>query len=249
MIRRINHTARRRIERKSLDIRLQRGSTVTVSFSLDLASYRFPPDSIVVAEAYGQGRNTRIELGAVGEGKVAKQLPLESFSTADGLHFRVKVIPAPPAEARLLGLAESVSPDTDGDGASRSLLPVRTSELGQMIWRVEYEQAGPVLEVNRELLAGSAYVRQPHFVALAQIEILRQVLLEALRRGGEEDGCEGVSWQSRWIRLGERFAGRPCDSDGELTDEHLEWIRDACEAFARDRKALSTLNQLQGGEQ
>jgi hypothetical protein len=34
-----------------------------------------------------------------------------------------------------------------------------------------------------------------------------------------------------------------------LTDEHLEWIRDACEAFARDRKALSTLNQLQGGEQ
>lgn len=249
MIRRINHTARRRIERKSLDIRLQRGPTVTASFSLDLASYRFPPDALVIAEAYGQSRNVRVELGIVGDGQVTKQVALAPFSMVDGVHFRVKVIPAPPAEARLLGFAESVAPDTDGDGASRSLLPVRTSDLGQMIWRIEYEQAGPVLEVNRELLAGSEYVRQPHFVALAQIEILRQVLLEALRRGGEEDGGDASSWQSRWIRLGERFAGRTCDSDGEVTDDHLDWIRDACEVFARDRKALSTLNQLQEAQQ
>lgn len=245
MIRRINHTARKRIERKSLGIQLQRTSPVIATFSLDLSSYGFPEDAVVIAEAYGQSRNVRIELGAVGDGKISHHADLSPFTRVEEVHFRVKVIPRQPAEARLLGLAESVAPDTDGEAPARSLLPVRVSDLEQLVWRVEYEQAGPVLEVNRGLLTGTAYLRQPHFVALAQIEILRQILLEALRRGGEEEGAEGDSWQTRWIKLGERLASRHCDSDGDLSEDHYDWIRDACEAFARERQALSKLNQME----
>lgn len=245
MIRRINHTSRKRIERNAIDIRVRRGSPVSARFELDLSRYGFPNDARVIVEAYGQSRLARVDLGPIGTGKVAGEAALAAFATVDALHFRVKVIPAAPLEARLLGLAEGVSPDTEGDGPARSLLPVRTSELGQMICRITIEEAGPVLEVNRDLLAGSRYVREPEFVALAQVEILRQILHEALTRGGEEEGSDGNSWQSRWIRLGERFAGRKCDSDGELTEEHKEWIRDACERFAQDRKLLTTLNQLQ----
>lgn len=246
MIRRINHTARRRIERKSLGIQIHRTAPPSASFSLDLSSYGFPSNALVIAEAYGQSRNARIPLGAVGDGLIQHRADLSQFSSADGIHFRVKVIPAPPSDARLLGLAEGMAPDTDGEAPARSLLPVRVSELGELVWRIEYEQAGPVLEVNRGLLAGTAYLRQAHFIALAQIEILRQVLLEALRRGGEEEGEGGESWQTRWSKLGERLAGRPCDSDGDLLDEHYDWIRDACEAFARQRQALTRLNLMEG---
>jgi hypothetical protein len=245
VIRRINHTSRKRIERNSIDIRVLRSSPVSAQFDFDLSGYGFPVDATVIAEAYGQSRLARVNLGPVGTGKVTGEAALTAFANADALHFRIKVIPAAPLEARLLGLAEGVSPDTEGDGPARSLLPVRTSELGQMVWRLAFEEVGPVLEVNRDLAVGSRYVREPEFVALAQVEILRQILHEALTHGGEEEGSEGNSWQSRWIRLGERFAGRKCDSDGELTEEHKEWIRDACERFAQDRKLLTTLNQLQ----
>lgn len=245
MIRRINHTARKRIQRKSLGIQLHRTTPLRASFSLDLAEYGFPRDAVVIAEAYGQSRNVRVTLGVVSDGLVTLSTELPQLSSGDGIHFRVKVIPPYPSEPRLLGLAEGVAPDTDGESPARSLLPVRVSDLGELVWRVVYEEPGPVLEVNRGLLAGTAYLRQAHFVALAQIEVLRQILFEALWRGGEEEGAESESWQTRWIKLGERLAGRACDSDGDVNDEHRDWIRDACEAFARKREALTKLNLME----
>jgi len=215
---------------------------LSVSISFDLTEYRFPRDAVVIIEAYGQSRNVRVTLGAVGDGLITLSTDLPQLSNTDGFHFRVKVIPAPPSEPRLLGLAEGIAPYTDGEAPARSLLAVRVVELGEVVWRVIYERPGPVLEVNRSLIAGTAYLRQAHFVALAQIEVLRQILFEALWRGGEEEGADSESWQTRWIRLGERLAGRPCDSDGDITDEHRDWIRDACEAFAQQRGALTTLN-------
>lgn len=252
MIRRINHTARKRIEHKSLSITLHnmaRGP-VEASFSADLDGYGFPAGSVVIAEAYGRSRNSRLELGRVGDGTIETRLELPSFETPEGIHFRIKVIPPHPAEPKLLGLAESIAPKIGGEGTSRSLLPVRRADLAQVVWQIDFEGAsGPVLEINQDLVAGANYVRSPHFTALVQIEILRQVLTEALSRGGEDEDPTTGSWQSRWIDLGARLAGRKCDSSGEVDQLQRDWIVSACEAFARSRRALCVLNEAVGDDQ
>ena len=109
---------------------------------------------------------------------------------------------------------------------------------------VDFEgPSGPVLEINQDLVAGTNYVRLAHFTALAHIEILRQILSEALSQGGVDEDPTAGSWQSRWIVLGAMLAGRECDSDGALEQVQQDWIRSACEGFARRRRALAVLNE------
>lgn len=246
MIRRINHTARKRIERRSLVITLDPAARapIAATFCVDLDDYAFPRGSLVIAEAYGQARIARVELGKTGEGRLSQRFELPPFASPEGIHFRIKVIPPPPAEPKLLGLAESIAPEIGGDGASKSLLPVRRADLDQMVWRVDFEgPSGPVLEINQDLVAGTNYVRLAHFTALAHIEILRQILSEALSQGGVDEDPTAGSWQSRWIVLGAMLAGRECDSDGALEQVQQDWIRSACEGFARRRRALAVLNE------
>lgn len=246
MIRRINHTARKRIERESIVITLDAaaGAPVVASFVVDLDGCGFPAGSVVVAEAYGQNRIARVDIGRIGLGPLERRIELPPFETTEGIHFRIKVIPQPPAEAKLLGLAKGITPKIGGEGGSRSLLPVRRADLDQLVWRIDFEGAsGPVLEINEDLVAGANYVRGAHFTALAQIEILRQILTEALLHGGMDEDLTAGSWQSRWIALGTRLARRECDSAGEFDQRQQEWVRCACEEFARQRRALSVLNE------
>jgi len=99
-------------------------------------------------------QDKRSAFGTVGS---ITQIPKESrvlaeFEGSDGMRFRVKVVDCSP-EAKLLAEADGILPMSPAETEQNKvpLLPVRSDNLGQELWRIDFEDGAqnmPTLVVN-----------------------------------------------------------------------------------------------------
>ena len=229
---RINYTGRKRIPRENVMIGVSgAGSEAVVGATFELKSLGFPDTARVVLEAQAGWTVQRFEFGTVGQYLEPQDRRLTEFPSLAGLLFRLKVIATGDHDGRLLGVADKLKPSGDiQQAAQQSFVVVRPQDLGDRVWKIEFDEAQPLLLVNSRLLDHQDFLKRKEVAALVLPEVLQRILGKAAERGADEEG--GSGWQTLAVRLGERLAGRvvPPTTDEEAIEL---WVDEAVGAFSR----------------
>lgn len=243
-IRRINSTGRKKILREDAKVFVSPDSDGVLTFDavFNLADYELPSDAKIFIEAYRPTDFLRFEYGTVGAPRSPKGLRprLTEFATKDGLLFRVKITSTGDRDGLLLAEGESIPISDDEDQLEKRipLLPPQPADLGQELWRIEFNGTkGPFLEVNNRL-DWKSVAASPLFRSLVYPAAMRQILTQVMLIEEVCDTEDVGSWQSRWLvfacSLG--VGEPPLFEDDELVK--LKWIDDAVDVFSRTHQFL-----------
>jgi hypothetical protein len=235
-----NYTGRRRIDRSHVTVAVEgTPPNAKIGASFDLDQYALPGTANVVLEAQAGWTVQRFEWGSVAQLSPPVNVTLDEFASLAGLLFRLKIVASGEAEGRILGEADRLRPSGTIDEASqRSFIVVRPEDLGQVPWRVGFDDDQPLLLVNKRLGDYHELLQRKEVAALVLPAVLRQVLLQAGSTGDEIE--DRGSWQSQAIRFAEKLGGVEIpDSEDE---EALErWAAAAVDAFARRHRFVDGL--------
>lgn len=223
------------------------------SFGLESLSIPHPDaewsEASVVLEANRLSTSSFVRLIA---GRVADVLAkkgaqfvgtLDGFSTPEDVSFTFKVVSR--ADGRILAEGKNLRPE--GETAEREeLLPVRAVDLKQELWRVAWNDSGPVLQVNNRVhdhdgvLTRDAYMKGSVAPAALRSVLVRYVL---------DDGQRDEDWRAPWTAFIDRLglAPPPNEDDWQLA---LDWVDRAVEAFAERHAFKDRINDMvtPGGE-
>jgi hypothetical protein len=244
---RINFTGRRRIPRDHVLIGVSgSGPAATVSANFDLKDLEFPETARVVLEAQAGWTVQRFEYGTVGQHIESGERRLSEFQSLAGLLFRLKVIATGELDGRLLGVADKLKPSGDIDQTSQqSFVVVRPQDLGDRVWKVDFDDSQPLLLVNSRLHDHQDFLKRKEVAALVLPEALQRILEEAAELGAEDEAGEG--WHTMALRLGARLAGRaaPQGTDAEELDR---WVDEAVGAFSRRHQLIDVFVAESAGD-
>lgn len=244
-VRHLNYTGRKRIDRAHVKIAIAgEPPDASVVGTFDLAEYNFPGPAHLVLEAQAGWTMQRFDFGTIAERRPPANARLTEFSTLAGLLFRFKVVGVGSSEGKLLGEAERLRPSSTNEEASqRSFIAVRSSDLGQLPWKVSIADNQPLLHINERLGDHHDFLRRKEVVGLVLPAVLQHVMIEAIERGVDED--DSSTWEAQAINLGETLAGTPAPN----ADDHEAvevWIESALAEFARRHRLLDGVIELLG---
>lgn len=235
MIRRFNYTGRKRILREQVMITVdgtKKPATFTAALSLE--SHHFNPDAAVIIEAYrgSSGLWMAFDWGRV----VAMRAPavgiLSDFDSIDGLLFRVRVV-AVHEPHKILGEADQVPFTKAGEAPSlkRPLIETRPENLGDVMWRINFDSASPELLINEAVGNWKAVPQDPIFRALVYPALLREILTRFLVIEKWSADSDNDDWRAQWLT----FARKLAPGHGDLLNaeiEKQEFIDDAVSSLA-----------------
>jgi hypothetical protein len=251
MIRRFNYTERKRIPRDSIRIAVTAAAQGPMTFDAELNfdGLGLPSDACVWLEAYYRSSYMRFPWGTVGSPLPCPERRLTDIDRGTLVFFRVKVVQATVGNGLILADADKIVAQKDEDGGmSRdSILPVQYVDLGEQIWRLNFDGV-PVLEANeridgiRQLLSADA-----QFMALVFPSVLREVLQHMLL-AGVEDEDDPESWGSLWRRFVKQFHVEEPPSEHSGTDEKISWVDAVVANFCEKRRIRQSFDLARHGE-
>ncbi len=240
-IRRLNYTGRRKITRDDLSIALHEKPNAPATFDADLtqlAQYRLPNDAAVSVEARLQTRWMRFSYGTIGAIVPAEDRALTEFDSADGLQFSVKVTAVSTDPGKLLAEADRIPVILPGDVDEKRnpLLPVKSHDLGQEVYRLDFSGDEPILLINRAAGDKDAIARSPVFMSIVYPAALREILNRIIHVEGKGDlDDDEDSWCSRWLKFARSLPGIGAIPDA---DDSEAWIDDVVASFAKKQAML-----------
>jgi hypothetical protein len=202
---------------------------------MNLAEYGFPSDAKIFVEAYRQTVLMRFDCGNVMAPVTPADTHLSEFDSVENVLFRVKLTAVSEKAGMLLGEAEQIQPREPNEEPQPRvpLLPVVPTDIGQEIWKIDYE-GGTRLLINRELRDWKQTVASSEFRALVYPAALRQILERVLLVDKCFDVDDPADWRSKWLRFAARVPGSSAPPQKTVGEESLvDWIDDATAAFAR----------------
>jgi hypothetical protein len=208
-------------------------------------------DARVYVEPYVVSSSMRFDYGTVSNPKVPSDTTLSDLDRDGSLLFRIKVVDESGQVGQILADANGIRPnDAQDDGTSRkSLFPVQWKDLGERIWRVEYNRdSGPELQLTTKisdlpnrlkhdaLLQGTIY---PH--------AFREVLLILVKE--EPDFDEDEEWVKNWYKFVFKLTGTDLYVPTFGDDEKESFIEDAVNRFALAHRFGSRAKQAEEATQ
>ena len=181
--------------------------------------------------------------------------PLPEFDSPEGITFRVKVVGVSgDSDGKLLAAADGLKATMDGEPDDRqSLLPVRPADIGQLLWRLDFDDTGfPSLLINKFVPSGwSEFARQPYFRALVFPEVIRQVaawVVENLSDAMDNPDSPAVPWVKYFkVELGQDLSTMTIPSGDEGGQQWaLEWADEVAERFSRKHRFLESVGSTLG---
>jgi hypothetical protein len=177
---------------------------------------------------------------------------LRDFDSPEGVLFRVKVVNSADPHGLLLAQADQIRPrkSTDEDENRVSLLPVVPDEnMGDEIWRLDFDGQQSLLMVNSTLGDWRARVRDSVFAALVYPAVFRTVLWRILLEEKHHDTEDMDDWRSRWLRFAVSLPGVG-DPPGEEDEARIDdWIDIAASAFCRSHNIRAIYERYRTGAQ
>lgn len=238
MLRRLNYTGRKRIQKSSIKISIIGEEDEIKSFraSIDLNSLDLPGDARVFFEAwYRMMQSQRYAFGTISKISHPEDTSLGLLGLSSNLKFRVSVVDE---SGKILALAERI--DIEREDKKTSLLPVDTIDLDNLLWNVSMEgdEGGPILELNQRIPAiKTVAAHDPRFIHSVYPAVVREILMHMAVKNNIDFQSPNFDWQNNWLRFSERiFTAPPEGRYSDAKDEILEWIDGVVQAFATFRK-------------
>lgn len=249
-VRRLNFTGRKRISRDYVQLSVtSNGAGYELRARFDLQHYSFPAKARIHLEAYKRTSFQRFDFGTISKQLIPTDMALSSFSSPQGMKYRLKIVDAEKNRGRILGEVDNLKAviAEDVDGAEESLLPVEPShELGHELYRLEFGTNEIHLLVNAELANWQEVIKGHFFSTLVFPNLLRQVLLHILRFEEHRVIDDPTDWRSQWLKFAiEKLRARPIPDDGNLDDDHV-WVDECVKSFCQEHRILSRFNQAWG---
>lgn len=250
--RRLNSTGRKRIPRENVNIILENPMDSNLfpwaSATVNFDGLEFSPNALVAIEAYYRSSSMRFSCGTVSSLKIPERMELSDIDRGGAIKFRILVI-EPDGSGRILAAAV-LRPATKDEGPDRQpLLPLRETDLGSELWKIEVEfRTGPILLINNRVSGLAARLRsEPLIQGLILPHALRAILQNLPMTTEDED----ESWCEGWRRFLEDLQ-LPTEPEEPDDDDSLhEWIENAVETFSdlkdfADRIQLVSLEHVGG---
>jgi hypothetical protein len=247
----LNYTGRRAIDRKQIRI-VVRGKSGDLSFDAVFDAKKlgtFPGFAQIWLEAHRGNLWMQWPWGTIEAPTPPTDRKLHEFDVSDGVWFRLKVVQPPGHEHnKLLGEAARIPFILAGDNGQKRhplLIPV-PEELGNLIWKVDFDQEEPLLLINHNCRPSWVdAAKNPHFAALVYPQATRMILQRGLL--GEDAWTEHDdedSWQSRWVAFAQMLGAPEDVPNKDDAAARLEWIEEAVSAFASQNKILEMWNAV-----
>jgi len=252
--RRINHTGRKRINKKNVDINLidQLGAPLRFTGTVQLAEIRLPVEAPVLIEAYQLSSFQRFHCGTVREFNLPEDTTLQELDPGNPIYFRVKVLDPVQKNGLILASVSGIRPSNEepGEDGRDSLLPVGTKDLGNVPWRLDFNnEARPKLLLNFRIPGAVDRISSdPVFQGLVFPGVIREILtwIYWAEDGGWEEE-NGDSWQNLWIEFARRVLGEePPETKSDPSDVR-KWIDEVVGAFGRKYNLCERLVTHAGG--
>ena len=238
MIRHLNSTGRRTIEKGHVTVRFhpqEDGDTQSFDLQYRLDDYEFDRSATVRLEAWRLRSVQRWDLGTVGEPRILAEAERQVTEMTETPQFKLIVVAAD-GSGRLLGMSNQIRPVLP----RQSLLPVTLKELRGEVWRVNFgESESPELEVNRNIDAISELVRSDaEFRSLIMPQVFRTVLSQIIVIDRHDLDDDEGGWWIDWLRYAQHLVPEEVPtlmgeaSDSTELDDVEEWIDRVVEEFA-----------------
>jgi hypothetical protein len=246
MIRRFNYTRRKPIRRDQVAIQLvpQARGPAAFNASIHMDDSDLSGDARLYLEAYYKSSYMRFPFGTIGAPRTPENRTLTDIDRGSSVLFRLKVVDESDTHGRILAELDDIVADQSGAGEVERycILPVRFTELGQEIWRINFESSRPILEVNRfEGVEG--FVRSdPLFASLVFPAAVREILTHVIVVLEHDADDDGDDWPSIWIRFAASLHGEvPPDAEEANLQARLDWIDDAVRSFCASQRLRDRL--------
>jgi hypothetical protein len=242
MKRRLNYTGRKKIERENVSINFIRKNGAIVAFTfnkLDLSNLKLPSEAKVYVEVYYRTDLKRFDFGTAGSISYPSYCDLKDMAYPENVKFRILVVN--PADGKLLAHADRISPEEPAE--RKTILPVEFSDLGNEIWRVEYEgdEGSPILVINRRIPNIQNIAKQDsQFMMYVYPQVIREVLTHMVFVDRVDSATEpSTDWHGEWLnfirQLGVESPETLINDDENFSKEDkedaLRWINSAVKAF------------------
>lgn len=253
MKRRFNSTGRRRIPRDLFAIQLlEDRDTGERRFTMDLARLRslaVDDSAHVIIEPYVKQSSMRFDLGALRH--IPDQIN-ESLSEIDrgaAIQFRLRVVDASSAPGRILAAAEQIRPtDPDVDDGRRSILPLRETDLGEAVWRIEVgADTAPCLLINNRIPGMRQRLEED---VLMQGAIYTHAAAKVLRVVLTENVDDEAEWAKDWRAYAEDLIGEelPESAPDDVVDDLIERLMEAFDQRQQWRTVAIARSSAEGSE-
>lgn len=238
MIRKFNYTGRQKIKRSSIKIDVFESDQLrTFNADVNLIGLNLPSESTIYIEPYYRLSFMRFDCGTVGDFHLPPDTSITEIPYSDILYFRVKVVDESGKHGRLLAYADNIKPTNLDNGPikRRSILPVQFStDLGQQIWKVSFDEHGPILHINKKIENRKELVRSDEFMSLSLPAVIKEILTRIVYQYPEFDE-DGEHWVSDWLEFSKKilYVHDKPSSNNDNFEEMIEWIDSVIEAFCR----------------
>lgn len=224
MKRTVNFSGRKRIlaDDFHLIFRENKGSAAghNVEIAWDLTQLELPSDSQLFLECAGRGQFYRFNLGEVGVGIGEASKPLGSVRDLSSIRAEVFVTAADGQVSRILASSApvSVALGEDSTSTSKSILALRVEPRLEVMWRVNYSEGMPVLEVSQRF--GSVHSEDWFFPTVLPA-VVREIYINVSLGIFEMEDESIQDWVTYFEGLGFKIAAVVADPDsidaGQLT--------------------------------
>jgi hypothetical protein len=237
-IKRMNFTSRRRLTRDQANVVIHPAPDASVpatfDVELDLSTLRPAADAArVFVEAYHQTTRMRFDFGTVGA--IVKppmnKLRLQEFSEWRDIRFRVKITGVNHDHGRILAWADRIKPRGPEDQDELDLVRFRDADLYGLLWDMDYDDEGPIVQIERNAGGAQRVGRSDHFIAAVYPEVLRRALEKALLEE-QMSHDDPEHWFQRWYAgyLKAKLGMNP-PPPPDQQEPRREWIKNAVHAF------------------
>jgi hypothetical protein len=250
MKKRINFTGRKKLSSEHIDIRInrqegQKFASFVATFDPALTK-GLDKDAKIYLEPYAVSSSMRFDFGTVANPQTPSNTLLSELDRNDSFLFRIKVVDESGQVGRILADANGIRPrDARDDGEARkALFPVEWLDLGELIWRVDYDQnAGPVLQLTTKVTELPTRRNQDALLQGAIYpQAFREVLSILVRGDGVDDDAD---WVKGWHEFVLKLTAHDLVEDPIEDDDRELFIDNAVRQFARGHNFASRARQAE----
>ena len=248
---RLNWTGRITIDKSCIDIcreDVAPDQPESVTIDLDLSDYSFPTSATVKIEASHRLTSMTFDFGTIGDMISSRMIELSEFPSQNLPTFRLLVVDTDINPGKLLGSAERIKvANTETSEDSRNIFKVDSRDIGEEVWRVEFDLDDyPKLVVNRKI--GNLLYQLEHNQDVQGMILpvaFRVVLTELARnlRNTINDSGED-SWVSVWLQFCKELCGAEDPRHFADDEDRLKsWTEECVSEFANLHSFASVLKK------